>query len=426
MKKVQNCVVENCIPSPTSCHYWNAGDIDYLGICNGDPLNNLIWEIVTKLQELAGEDLSQFDIEGLLDICNQKAPQEKTIASILTLVKENQICLKDYIDNLDNKLQELFQDQGIDINLKCYANFDNLGNSLSITRKELDQLIIDNLCNHKLRIESLEGKITLIQSQVNNIEENQSLDEMSVATCVDAGVKPTSQQVVAVAEAHCDLETAVGTPAHIATALSKVPSDWNTEFGLISGWDLTPDNMAQTFGNVLLALKNALDRIKFMEDNCCALSCDDIKLGFSAVFNEDLDGVILKFTSGAGTSIPPGFEDLGSTGTITDIDGNVESFNLTIENNAEIEVPITGLNLSEPLTINITAKIGTEGLVCQKCLSKKVMSAVCAYCEITATGEEGSSAVIIYDDNKVGGSVISTPASETTTTSTTTTTTVAP
>lgn len=72
MKKVTNCVVENCIPTPSSCVEWNGGDIEYLGICNGDSLNNLVMEIVGKLQDIAGEDLSQFDIESLADICVKK------------------------------------------------------------------------------------------------------------------------------------------------------------------------------------------------------------------------------------------------------------------------------------------------------------------------------------------------------------------
>ncbi len=83
MKKLNNCVVENCIPTPSSCVEWNGGDIEYLGICNGDSLNNIIWEIIAKLEDLAGEDISSFDIDTLLDICNKKAPLEINLISIL-------------------------------------------------------------------------------------------------------------------------------------------------------------------------------------------------------------------------------------------------------------------------------------------------------------------------------------------------------
>lgn len=423
MKKLQNCVVENCIPTPSSCVEWNGGPIDYLGICDGDSLNTLLWEIITKLQEITGEDLSAFDIDSLLDICNQKAPQEITILNILSILKNNQICLKDFIDNLSQQLAELQNQSVLNINLKCYAEFDNLGNSLSITREQLDQLIIDNLCDHKLRIETLEGKVINLQSQIDNLD-IPDMTEAEFATCVDPIVKPTSSQVISIADELCDLQDSTGTPADISSALAQTPGDLNAEFGLISGWILTPDNWADNYNNLLLEVENLRQRIITIETTCCALSCDDIELGFTAVYNEDLDGIIISFTFGAGTSIPAGFTDQGSYGTITDIDGNSVDFNIVIANNATEEVIISGLNTTAALDINITAILGTGSLTCQKCLSRKVSQASCKFCEICADGEEGSSVVIVYEASS--SSVVIENSSTTTSTSTTTTTTAAP
>ena len=95
MKKLKTCIVENCIPTPSSCVEWNGGDIEFLGICDGDSLNTLMWEVINKLEEIAGEDLSSFDIDSLLDICNQTAPNETTLINILNILKNNQICLKE-------------------------------------------------------------------------------------------------------------------------------------------------------------------------------------------------------------------------------------------------------------------------------------------------------------------------------------------
>lgn len=416
MKKLNDCIVENCIPTPASCVEWNAGDIEALGICNGMPITNVIWEIVNKLEELAGEDISNFDIDTLLDICNKKAPLEINLISILTVIKENQVCLKDYIDTLNDKINELSGQDDITVNLKCYADLDNLGNQLSITRKELDQLVINELCDHEQRIESVEGKIIELKAEVANIDPHATVDELSFATCVDGGVKPTSTQVVKVSQAICDLQEATGSPAHIAQALSKVPSDWNTKFGLITGWDLTPDDWAEQYGNLLLAFTEVLNRLEIIENTCCAIDCDDVKIGFSAVFFEDMTSVILTFSPGAGTKIPAGFTDKGSTGTITDKNGNVVSFNVAISNNHEEEVYITGLDLSEPLYIHIDAKVGTDSMTCDKCLDKTITSSGCAYCELTATGDDGASAVIVYSTTV--NTYTSTPSSTTTTTTT--------
>lgn len=430
MNRLKKCVVENCIPTPSSCVEWNGGDIEYLGICDGDSLNTLLWEVVTKLEEIAGDDLSAFDIDSLLDICNQNAPNEVTLLNILNVIKNNQICLKDFIDTLSEQLAELLNQQNVNINLRCYAEFDNLGNSLSITRDQLDQLIIDNLCNHKLRIETLEGKVTGLQSQIDNLDLTPEPTEFNVATCLDAVVKPVSTQLVTTTQELCDLQDATGDPGDISSALANTPADFNTEFGLLPGWILVPANWAENYSNLLLAFENLLARVNTIEDTCCALTCDDIELGFTAVFNEDNDGIIIKFTSGAGSNIPAGLEDKGSRVFITDKNGvSVEAPIDIVDNymnNNETEVSISGLDLSGDLTIDITAKIGNEVLICEKCLKKTIKTnAGCAFCTVCNTGEEGVVAITFTSATQltVGGTTI---INNTTSTSTTTTTTSAP
>lgn len=416
MKKNKNCEIENCIPTPSSCVTWNGGDIEYLGLCDGESLNNVMWEIIHQLEDIAGNDLSEFDIDSLAEICNKNAPNEVTLLSILNLVKDNQICLKDFIDTLSEQLASILNTQNVNINLKCYAEFDNLGNSLSITRSQLDQLIIDNLCNHKGRIEFLEGEIINLQNQINNIQLNTTVEELSFATCENASVQPTSQQVISLAEAFCDLRTSTGDSAAIASALANTPAGMNAEFGALPGWIMSPTNLAQNYNNLLIAFGNIWARLEANEV-CCEATCKDVELGFSAVYNEDNDGIIITFSAGAGTEIPAGFTDQGSSGTITDIDGNIVSFNLTIANNSTHEVMISGLNLTGPLEIDITAILGNDGLTCQKCIHRKVNKATCDYCQICVTGTDGT-VVIVYDDN--GGAQAFESFNPSTTTTTTT------
>ncbi len=389
MKKLENCIVENCIPTPASCVEWNGGNIDYLGICNGDFLTNVVWEIVGKLEDIAGDDLAEFDIDSLLTICNQSAPLEVNLISILTLLKNNDVCLKDYIDTLNEKINELAGTTAVNVNLKCYADFDNLGNSLSITREQLDQLVINELCNHKGRIDSLEGTVIGLQTQINNIDINPVVDELDIATCIDPVVKPTSTQVIITAQAHCDLEAATGTPADIASALAKTPSDLNAEFGLIPGWILVPSNQADNYNNLLLEVEALRQRLITIEETCCAIDCSDVKIGFTATFNEDNDGIIIRFTAGAGTQIPVGFIDMGSTITITDEDGNIEEYVTVapdlIANNAQIEVPIPSLSLIGDVNINIESNMSNGSLTCAKCNNKTIKRPGCQFCVLTAT-----------------------------------------
>jgi hypothetical protein len=403
MKKVK-CEVDNCIPTPSSCVEWNGGELTYLGICNGDSLNNLVIEIITKLQEIAGEDLSEFDIDSLLDICQQRAPQEITVLSILNIIKNNQVCLKDFIDTIKEGLDALFKDTEVNVDLKCYAQFDNLGNPFSLTREQFDQLVIDTLCSHEGRLTTIEGRLILMQAEIDALNVVSTVDELEIGTCINGVSLPSSVQIQNTSTEICNLEAATGFPADISTALAVTPGDLNAEFGLILGWVLVPANWAQNYGNLVLEIENMRQRIKTIETTCCSLGCDDIELGFTAAYNDDRTEIIIRFTSSAGTSIPVGFIDSGSTITIKDIDGNEETYITVnpdlITNNATFNVPIPSLNITQDLSVNVEANFTSGGLTCSKCLSKLVYSptgATCDTCKICATGTGDSSVVIIYE-----------------------------
>ncbi len=400
MKKLNDCIVENCIPTPSSCVTWNGGELEFLGICNGASLNTLLWEIVTKLETIAGQDFSKFDISGLLEICKTKAPLEVNLITILQTVRDNQVCLKDYIDRVSDRLSQIQNTDAVNVNLRCYADMDSMGNALSISRENFDQLIINELCGQGKRLNTVEGRLTTLGQEVDKLSTRSSQGEVTLSTCIDTGIKTTSEQIKATAKAICELQTSTGTPTDIAKALAKKDANDNKVFNLLPGWDLSPANWAEEFGNLILKVNNLQARVKYMEENCCAVSCDDVKIGFSAVFNETGDSVILKFTSGAGTKIPNGFTDKGSTGTITDIDGNVETFKLGIKQDLEEEVYITGLNLDGELKINIDAKMTNGAINCDKCLNKVVKPAMrCEFCEVRVQGNPGSSITIVYYDD---------------------------
>jgi hypothetical protein len=385
MKKTKNCIVADCIPTPSSCILWDGGDIDALGICNGSPINNVILEIVDKLEELAGEDISTFDIDALIHICEgTKAPLEINLRNILTLLRDNQICLKDYIDTLEETIRQLGNTQDVDVNLKCFLTTDNLGNDLNVTRKELDQLVINELCSQKDKLSNLEGRVSDLENA--DVPETGPLGEATFGTCLNPSPKAASLQVIKTAEELCTLRGATGTATDIASALAKTPETLRTEFGLIPNWELNPDNLAESYGNALIVIGQLLARVKHIEDTCCASTCDDVKLGFTALMNEDNTGMLIRFTNGAGTNIPAGFTDKGSKGTVTDKNGDTIDFTLQISNNSETEVILTGLDLTGDLEIDITAILGSDGLVCQKCVSRKVKLSSSNCCVITNSG----------------------------------------
>lgn len=392
MKRIE-CSNDNCIETLSSCTIWNGGDIEYLGLCNGTSINNVIWEIITKLEDIAGNDLSAFDIDSLLDICNDRAPLEINLLSILNLFKSNVVCLKEYIDILTERIGELSTRSNVNVNLKCYADFDNLGNSLQITREQLDQLFINVLCEYKDRIIVLEGKVIDLQLQIDVISNDTTVDELSFPTCIDPGIKPTSTQLITTSKALCDLQDAVGTPSEVAIALGQTPLTFDADFAAVDPANWIPainrNSWSDNYNNLLIAFGNVVARLKQIENTCCKLSCDDIELGFSVKYTEDLDGLIITFTSASGTYIPAGFTDGGSTGYIQDSEGGQEFFNVDIidlyTNGGELEVSLATLSSINDLTVHMDAKITNGLLNCNKCLEKIVKRPACQYCILTAT-----------------------------------------
>lgn len=403
MKKVEKCVVENCIPTPASCITWNSGDIPFLGICNGDFLPNVIWEIIFKIQEIAGVDLSTFDIDEILSICNQKRPLETNLINILTLLKNNDVCLKDYILTLDQKINDLSTEKGVSVNLKCFADFDNLGNALSISRAQLDQLVINELCSNKAKLELIDSRIDDLQDQITKIVTDTSVEELDFATCINTNVLPTSTQVINTAQALCDLRLRTGLPADISQALDKYPDIWNSKWGpLLTGFIIDPDNQAKVIGNLILLLAKIDERVTLIENTCCAPECGKIKIGILFTVNSDEDTVDLLFSSGAGTYIPPGFQDCGTTITLTDKNG-IEFTPSLVNTPITQDGIISGINLAglSTGTIKVSVKtkfclydsFGTLLTTCQDCFSTEFEN-TSGCCVITNNGQEAQS--IIY------------------------------
>lgn len=404
MKPVQTIDNPNCIHTPASCVKWNYGSISYLGVCDGDMLPEIIWEIVNKLQEIAGQDLSSFDIDTLLDICNSKAPIEKNLITILELLKNNQLCLKDYIDALSQQILELSQEQKVNVNLKCLADFDNFGNQLGITREALDQIVVDKLCNHETRIFTVEGKVVTLQNAINNINVNPVVAEPEFATCVDPATKPTSGQVVSVANKVCAIEEYLGDSIDASNARANYTFE-DSRYNLISGWLLSGqrENILDDYNNLLLVVKDLEARIIDIQTNCCAPTCDKIMIGFSVVVEDSETGdYVVRFRPEDGTNLF-GFVSTNSTIRYSGI-SKLTGLPLEFGNTPIIPINIHPTNwdtniynfndfdLSKPITISITANMVKDGLTCQKCISQTLdLSSGCPVCEISARGNKGDS-----------------------------------
>lgn len=404
MKEYSKFTSENCVATSSDCVVLQV-DLPFLGLCKGDTLSAFAVEVVQKLESIAGTDFSEFDVDSLAEICGNNAPTEVTLLSILNLLKENDICLKDYITTLENKIDELTPSSSITIDLKCYSEFDSLGNALGITREQLDQLVINELCDHEAKITALQGKVTAIEESIQDLEEAQTSGEVNITTCVNPSVKPVSEQVKSVATAHCAHVERVGTLPEISNAISKIPSYWispafqakvQAKFGpnawILNAADGGPLSLADHFNNFLLAYQLLYSDMQGVLNGCCAVTCDSIEIGFSVV-DEGNGDITIRFRPTDGNKIPDGWVDNGSSVYFTDVNGvrypNTGSVPIDVTKEENEGYTITGLATGSPITITILAKVkAADGsLVCEKCVSKDVtIDSDCPVCQVIAVG----------------------------------------
>ena len=413
MKSI-NKKAPNCINTPAECTQWNSGNIEYLGVCNGDYLPEIIWEIVNKLKAIAGEDLSSFDIDGLLDICNAKAPLEINLLSILTLLRDNEICLKEYIDVLDQKIQEITGSTQLILNLKCLADDEyNLG----ISQEDLNQLVVNEICAQKERIVSLEGQMVTVKNDINilNNKPAPAAVEPTFTTCVDSATKSTSNQVKSIATEYCDYKNNfIGIKSDVSLALSHSPKVWtdaafinlltttkdSTGTPLINYWDANAKTLAESHNNLLVAYALLQIQTANILATCCAPNCDAIKIGFSIIPGDNPNDFVVRFRNTDGTVIPSGYTDAGSTITFTDINGVTYGplpINVTEEESDSYN--LSGMTLTKPVFVTINSKVSNGSLYCEKCVGKSINlnDAACPVCEVTASGT--GSVTIVYQVN---------------------------
>lgn len=371
----------------TRCVVWNGPNIPCLSICNGDTLSDVVAVIANKVCESAGKlDLESITLPCLLD---EAPPENKDLKTLLQLLIDSQCSLKAAVDAIDSGGSEV----ELSLNLRCIKKFDSFGKEILQDLNQTLQSIVDRLCTNTTDIAALDARVDNIQDQIDNLNIPDEYTEPNVTICTTGVSKPTSQALVDLANDVCEYkEESVGNPDSIDSAIAKQPTNLNSLLGATPGWDSSPATLAESFGNLWIAYKNLLDRIRTIETTCCGPTCDKIKLGFIVTENED--GTIdMNFTRGAGTSIPAGFEDCGSVITLTDSKGvSVQLVDTVISQDGVIEE----ISLASLATGKIDVKIKTKFclkdsggetiLVCQDCVNLEFENTM-GCCVLTNTDE---------------------------------------
>lgn len=375
------------------CIVWEGGAVECLGICNGDQLSIAEKAIADKVCELAASlDLSDLDMS-----CVIEKSTDTDLVNVLQVLFDNQCTLKTLIDNIDGNTADV----ELSLNLKCLKKFDEFNNEIPQNLNQVLQSSVNAICQNQTDIISLNSRLTDLEEEVANIPIPEPQQEPSVATCLSPGVRPVSQVVPIIASEICEMQTTIGSIEQISAALALQCDNLNQDYTGTDGWSQTVANLAQAVGNMWIVICDLRDRIDLIETNCCAVTCSDIKIAFEVSASEDNTGIFLKFTEKAGTYIPIGFTDSGSKVVITDKVGNSVEYPIVITQGATLgDFDVTGLDLSDFLNIEVTAKFTSDSIGCEKCASRlyKMNNLLCPYCEILVSGDADAEIVIVYED----------------------------
>lgn len=389
MKKVGKNI-KDCAVGFSTCIEWSGPNLACLGIQTGDCLDAVIYTIAEKVCQLAEPlDLSTVTIQCIIDRLDLSEPASLTLANLLQLLVDGECRLQDQIDNILDSLST--GGTPLTLDLKCIAQYDSFGNILPYDEQSVLQGLINEFCSLKQTVTELSGKVTNLENQLEDLEVPTYV-EPTITSCLFPTGRPVSQATQILADSYCSYQDVIGLIPSIQQAMGLQSAEFNTYYQTFPGWNITVTTASEMWQNMQIVLADMFSRIRNIETNCCALDCDDIKIGFGVAFENS--SIVLLFTNQYGTKIPNDFEDCGSTFTITDESGYVVSGDIELTNNfTSDEISLLGLTRGQMLTISINTKMCSEGQTCQQCITKLVKYETDC-CIVTNTGS--ADVYIIY------------------------------
>lgn len=340
-----NSTQEGCNPISSNCVIWQGPDIPCINLCNGDTVSDVVAKLAEKLCTILDQtQLSTYDISCFTPVC----PTPQSFSDLIQVLIGKICALENITPTEDNK--SACPDNCFVTVAACLQTTDFLGNTVtSLSLKDYVIKLGNEICNILTQISTLQTGLTELEERVAYIEANCCNTSVTITvptSCLSGGSNiPIVNFVVALENAFCDLQTAVGDiPGAIATQciansdpqLSVFPAVTPT-MNAILGWNTSPGTLAQAVENLWLALCDARTAISTLQTTvatlqsdlaaCCAATCADIVWTFGGSGVRAVKFLDLSFNG----TVPGVFDYCGgatdTTVTVTDAFNNSFVFN---------------------------------------------------------------------------------------------------
>jgi len=410
-----NLSKENCSPISSNCVIWQGPDIQCINLCTGDTISDVTYKIAEEiciLKENIG--VTDVDLTCLVQVCQATPEPSKTLANVLDLLISKVCCIWQIVENLPTPGEPYIEPT---LSFPACAAFSGLSPEL---HSDYTVTLAQKICN-------LNTIVTNHQSELNNHEVRISDLEALVPTplptlesCLSGGPKVLDILVEDLENEFCNIKDALGEAGDLTTAAGQIClnlnsqkqlSDSNLLMSELTGWIINPQNFAESANNLWLTVCDIRSAVRSILDNCCAPTCDSIKIDFYQRWSTD-DPNVLQLNFRSKSTLPLGFYDCGQpafplgTNELTFTDHTGFSVNVPIllrhinypSNTTgaldsdvygwyDIDLTGSGLVFSQPIALTGDICFTNGSVQCIKCINFTIAPSTDTCCEITATDE---------------------------------------
>lgn len=401
---------------------WEGEDLPCIKLCKGDTVSDVVFKLALELCKIKTDlNLKDIDLKCIFEACQSCPVPDKTLGSILELII-TKVCSIDAIVRTLNSSGGSAEESLITV-ASCFLPLTNSqGDPVTkLIVSDYVRFLATAICSLKSnvtsntnRLDIAEEDIAQILSALNTIGDIPKVQ----MNCVGKTNTPIdiNDAVVLLETEFCKIKSVLGESGEIAAGIGKQPTALSSEIQLGSsgpmstlvGWEPKVETIADSLPNLWLTIIDMRGAVKAIQDNCCKVNCDSIKVDFDIKLSDDRTIVTLFF---AGKSkIPVGFSDVDPLGNIlhiTDSNGALYDARIKIAVEAAditgIEIDLSGTPIDPLLDyfFQMDSAITNGGLTCQKCINKTATyKNTCSFCEISVTGHTSasSSIIIVYTE----------------------------
>ena len=337
-----------CDNISSNCVIWQGPDITCIDLCNGDTISDVTAKLATKVCDIIANGVSANpSLTGLdLKCLNIAGITPTTLVPVLQAMVV-QICANTGSGQVPNSTSNLSTKSQVQDNLpimtlpECLQYNDANGNPVTELRLDLfATLIAQQVCTNLQSIQLINTTLLSYDTRITTLEacvlpcSGVVAEKQVIPTCiVNVGnLTDVSVLLLALEARFCALETAVGLPSAINSAVSQTVLQGSTatlttpttSYGSITGYNNAPSSLSQSVQNAWVIIDDMYTAISAIQTNCCPSGCDSVTFAYTATSSLNAAGIISSVNFDfLASSIPATF--YSSTGksviTITDIDG---------------------------------------------------------------------------------------------------------